>query len=173
MNLKEKLQEITSKQPSGWKEKAAYRRANRGWLKKSAWVAVQVLESLRSRGMTQRELAEIMGISAQQVNKIIKGQENLTLETIDKLEQALGIQLMGNAGYRPATAVLDFGEMHAAVKMFAGFMQGMYEQGSVVTNTISLSGVIHGEPGYGQKELHTQYPGPKKKQWFDIHAAQS
>ena len=35
-----------------------------------------------------------MNVSAQQINKIIKGQQNLTFETVGKLEDALGISLM-------------------------------------------------------------------------------
>ena len=44
--------------------------------------------------MTQAELAEKMGVSRQQVTKIVKGQENFTFETIGKLEKALGVKLM-------------------------------------------------------------------------------
>ena len=35
-----------------------------------------------------------MNVSPQQISKIVKGQENLTLETISNLEIALGIQIM-------------------------------------------------------------------------------
>jgi plasmid maintenance system antidote protein VapI len=35
-----------------------------------------------------------MNISPQQISKIVKGQENLTLETISNLEIALGIQII-------------------------------------------------------------------------------
>ncbi len=35
-----------------------------------------------------------MNVSPQQISKIVKGQENLTLETISNLEIALGIQII-------------------------------------------------------------------------------
>lgn len=35
-----------------------------------------------------------MGVSRQQVSKIVKGKENFTFETIDKLEKALDVTLM-------------------------------------------------------------------------------
>jgi plasmid maintenance system antidote protein VapI len=35
-----------------------------------------------------------MNISPQQISKIVKGQENMTLETISNLEIALGIQII-------------------------------------------------------------------------------
>ena len=44
--------------------------------------------------MTQKDLAEIMNVSPQFINKIVRGQENLSLETIGKLSRALGIKLI-------------------------------------------------------------------------------
>jgi|ERR1700678_1386675 ribosome-binding protein aMBF1 (putative translation factor) len=93
-NLKEKLSTLVSDQPSDWKAKAKYRRDNREWLKKSAAIAVRVLDALKAQNLSQKDLAERMNISPQQISKIIKGQENLTLETISNLEIALGIQIM-------------------------------------------------------------------------------
>jgi ribosome-binding protein aMBF1 (putative translation factor) len=94
-NLKEKLSTLVSDQPSDWKAKAKYRRDNRDWLKKSAAIAVRVLDALKTQNLSQKELSERMNISPQQISKIVKGQENLTLETISNLEIALGIQIMG------------------------------------------------------------------------------
>lgn len=96
-NLKEKLLKLQSGKDSLWKEKAKYRRDNRDWLKVSAAIAVKILASLKTKGLSQRELAERMGVSPQQVNKIVKGQENLTLETISKIEAVLGINIIAPA----------------------------------------------------------------------------
>ena len=93
-NLKEKLSKLTSDQSSTWKAKVKYRRENREWLKKSAAIAVRVLDALTEQNLSQKELAERMNISPQQISKIVKGHENLTLETISNLELALGIQTM-------------------------------------------------------------------------------
>jgi ribosome-binding protein aMBF1 (putative translation factor) len=93
-NLKEKLSTLVSDQPSDWKAKAKYRRDNRDWLKKSAAIAVRVLDALKAQNLSQKELAERMSISPQQISKIAKGEENLTLETISNLEIALGIQII-------------------------------------------------------------------------------
>jgi len=93
-NLKEKLSKLSSDQPSDWKAKAKYRRENREWLKKSAAIAVQVLDALKAQNLSQKQLAEQMNISPQQISKIVKGKENLTLETISNLEIALGIQII-------------------------------------------------------------------------------
>ena len=93
-NLKEKLSKLASGQPSDWKAKAKYRRENREWLKRSAAIAVQVLDALKAQKLSQKDLSERMNISPQQISKIVKGQENLTLETISNLEIALGIQII-------------------------------------------------------------------------------
>jgi len=93
-NLKDKLSTLVSDQPSDWKAKAKYRRDNREWLKKSAAIAVRVLDALKAQNLSQKELAERLNISPQQISKIVKGQENLTLETISNLEIALGIQII-------------------------------------------------------------------------------
>jgi len=47
--------------------------------------------------ITQTALAEIMNCSQQYVSKILKGQENLSLESIWKIESVLGIDLVSSA----------------------------------------------------------------------------
>ena len=45
-------------------------------------------------GMTQRALAEKMNCTQQYVSKVLKGRENLSLETLCKIENALGIRIL-------------------------------------------------------------------------------
>ena len=47
--------------------------------------------------MTQASLADKMKCSQQYVSKILKGKENLSLESIWKIESALGIDLLKSA----------------------------------------------------------------------------
>ena len=89
----DKLNKLASKK-SKWIDEAKERRDNKVWLKYSQGIAIKVLKALREKGLKQKELAELLFVSPQQVNKIVKGRENLTLETISKLEQALEIKLM-------------------------------------------------------------------------------
>jgi ribosome-binding protein aMBF1 (putative translation factor) len=93
-NLNEKLSKLATNQPSSWKAKAKYRRDNREWLQKSAAIAIKVLDALKAQGLTQKDLAERMDVSPQHINKIVRGQENLTLETITHLEQTLSIKII-------------------------------------------------------------------------------
>ena len=88
------LNKLTEGKVSNWHEKAEWRRRNANWLNKSAQIAVSVLEQLRIMEMSQKELADAMGVTPQYVNKVVRGNENLTLETICKLESILGISLI-------------------------------------------------------------------------------
>lgn len=93
-SVAQRVEAIATKDVSGWRKKAKWRKENRAWLKRSQAIALRVLRSLRSRKMSQKDLAEMMGVTPQHISKIVKGRENLTLETIAKLEAALGIALM-------------------------------------------------------------------------------
>jgi len=88
-----KLDELTSKKSSGWLEKANWRKENASWLDISFKIALKILRTLRERGMTQKDLAEKMGVSPQYINKILKGSENLSLETISAFGKVLSIDL--------------------------------------------------------------------------------
>ena len=93
-DLNSKLEKLTSSSPSNWKKKAKDRLANKSWLKHSRKIAVKINIFLKENKIKQKELAELLGVSPQQVSKIIKGKENLTLETISKIENVLKIQLL-------------------------------------------------------------------------------
>ncbi len=72
-------------------EEIVCRKANKDWLRQSFRIASQVLVALKEQNMTQKELAEKMNVSPQYINKLVKGKENMTLETVVKLEKTLGI----------------------------------------------------------------------------------
>ena len=84
----------SAKKDTTWKAKAQARKHNRDWLDLSFAIAVKVLGHLRKEGITQKQLAEKMQCSPQYLNKILKGKENLTLETICKLQRVTGLQLI-------------------------------------------------------------------------------
>ena len=52
--------------------------------------------------ISQKDLADLLGLLPQQVNKWVKGKENLTLETIAKLEKALDFQLLNIENIEPS-----------------------------------------------------------------------
>ena len=96
-----------------WRTKAEERRANQNWLRYAQFIALKVLNRLEETGTSQKELAEMMNCSQQYISKILKGNENLTLETISKLESVLDIDLIHSAlswvhGYKTAKQDIRF-----------------------------------------------------------------
>lgn len=112
----EKFAKLVSSKPSNFKAKLDYFKANKKRLDQSAKVAINVLEALKDKGWSQKDLAEKMNVSAQQVSKILKGQENMTFETIDKLEVALGFVLMEIVEYKSPNKVEAKAEIVKAFK---------------------------------------------------------
>ena len=90
----DKFKALVSESSSGWLEKAKWRAKNEDWLDVSFQVATRVLKALREKNMTQKDLSELLEVTPQQVSKILKGTENLTLETITRIERALQIDLV-------------------------------------------------------------------------------
>ncbi len=64
------------------------------WVGLSTAIAHRISIELQSRNLMQKELAEMLGIKPQQVSRILKGNVNLTLETVSRFESALGIGLL-------------------------------------------------------------------------------
>lgn len=88
------LEAHKSKTPSKWREEAEWRRENASWLRHSQHIAVKVLMKMKELHLTQKALAERMNYTQQYVSKILKGKENLSLDTITRLEIALEINLL-------------------------------------------------------------------------------
>ena len=92
-SLGSRLNELSGGKSSTFLQKARERDLNKDWLKKSAYIAFQLMEALDANGMTQKDLATKLGVSQQQVGKWLQGQENMKLDTIAKLENALDIDI--------------------------------------------------------------------------------
>lgn len=88
------LEAHQSPTPSRWREDAQWRRDNEYWLKYARYITLQVLRAMDDQSITQVELAKRMGCTQQYVSHLLKGSSNMTLETIARLENALGIDLV-------------------------------------------------------------------------------
>ena len=64
------------------------------WVCHSQAIAATMSNRMEELGMTQRALAEKMNCTQQYVSKVLKGRENLSLETLCKIENALGIKIL-------------------------------------------------------------------------------
>ena len=69
-------------------------RKNQDWLPYSTAIAIRVLHRMKALGVTQKQLAESLGCTQQYISVLLKGRENLTLETIAKLGKALRLDLI-------------------------------------------------------------------------------
>lgn len=90
----EGLKKHQSPTPSKWRERAEWRQQNKSWLRYSQHIAMLMLDKMEEMSMTQKQLAEMMGCSQQYVSKVLKGQENLSLETMSKIEDCLHISIL-------------------------------------------------------------------------------
>ena len=96
MTNREKFLALVSDIDVKAEEKSNWRIANRQWLRVSQDIAVDILEKLDEWEWTQKDLAEKMGVSPQYINKLVKGRENLTLETLVKLQDILEIPILAS-----------------------------------------------------------------------------
>ncbi|MFA7493086.1 MAG: helix-turn-helix transcriptional regulator [Proteiniphilum sp.] len=94
---REKFNKITTSINTELLKEVDYRSSNRDWLRRSSRIAAKVLMALKEQKMTQKDLAEKMNVSPQYINKLVKGGENLTTETITKLENILDIAIFADS----------------------------------------------------------------------------
>lgn len=88
------LKKHGSSTPSKWRENAEWRVTNKSWLRYSQRIAMMMLDKMEEMGLTQKAVAERMGCSQQYVSRVLKGTENLSIETISKIEDALCLQIL-------------------------------------------------------------------------------
>lgn len=91
------LKQHRSITPSKWRVNAEWRAANKGWLRYSQHIAMMMLDKMEELGMTQKSVAERMGCSQQYISRVLKGHENLSIETISKIESALNLAILESA----------------------------------------------------------------------------
>lgn len=69
-------------------------------------IAVHLASVLSALSMTQRQLANITGMTESRISKILSGDENLTLKTVVRLELATGKNLIESPMFRSQTPVI-------------------------------------------------------------------
>lgn len=96
MTNKGKFMKLVSDEKPDTIERNRERIKNRAMLKESQRIALKVLLKLDELGWTQKDLATKMAVSPQQVNKIVSGKENLTIETQIQLQNILDIPVLAS-----------------------------------------------------------------------------
>lgn len=64
------------------------------WAQYSQWIATAMSKRMSELGLTQKMLAKKMNCTQQYISKVLKGKKNMSLETICKIENALGIEII-------------------------------------------------------------------------------
>ena len=96
MKNRENFDKLVSENTSPTLGKIKERIRNRALIRESQKTALKVLVKLDELGWTQKRLADEMQVSAQYINKIVKGKENLTTETMLQIQEILDIPLLAS-----------------------------------------------------------------------------
>jgi transcriptional regulator with XRE-family HTH domain len=96
MTNKEKFLALVSEKDNSTLEQIKWRVENRAMLKESQKIALKVLLKLEELGWKQADLAREMGVSPQQISKIVGGKENLSITTQIKLQSILNIPVLAS-----------------------------------------------------------------------------
>ncbi|MCQ2311288.1 MAG: helix-turn-helix domain-containing protein [Paludibacteraceae bacterium] len=90
----EKMQAMAKPRSQRAIARSKARRENRDWMRMSQEIALVIHEQLRRKGITQKAFAEQLCVSPAYVAKVLKGNENLTLETLSSIQNALDTQIL-------------------------------------------------------------------------------
>lgn len=96
MTNKERFMALVSPDKTQTVERNRERIRNRSMLRESQRIAIKVLHRLNEKDWSQRDLAKMLGVTPQQVSKIVSGKENVTLETQVKLQEVLDIPILAS-----------------------------------------------------------------------------
>ena len=110
---------------SNWEEGAKFRSENKKWLRYSSNVARRILAVLRDseeagKPFNQQMLAEKIGHTPQYISKVLQGKENLSLATIAKFSEALGVELITFPQYKYNKKENPFGDYLREVYLATG-----------------------------------------------------
>lgn len=82
---------------SAWIDEYNFRKENAHWLQYTNRIAAKICIALRKNKMTKQQLANKLCIELDTMNRIVKGRENMTVQTICEIEQILGVKLINVA----------------------------------------------------------------------------
>lgn len=94
MSKIDKLETLAKGNVSSWRERVRKKKENSGWLKRSRDIALDVLTILDAKQLSKNDFSRMLEVSPQQVSKLLRGDANMTLSTINKIELVLGRSLI-------------------------------------------------------------------------------
>ncbi len=95
MSLKNKILSRVTKNNSNWVEQLNYDIENREEIRAINFIVLTIKQYMKEHGLKQNELAEILGVTPQYVNKLLHGQvRNIGIGTLLKYGNKLGLKLV-------------------------------------------------------------------------------
>ena len=105
----EKLNELANDRSREVIRKSEELERNRDWLRMSRMIALAIRYHLRKLEITQKTFADMLGVSPAYVGKLLKGNENLTLETICRVQTVIGEDLISiHRPYECKVSILSY-----------------------------------------------------------------
>lgn len=141
MTNKEKFLALVSGSEPETMAEVKERNRNRAMIEESQDIALKVLARLDELNWTQKKLAEMMQVSPQQVNKIVKGQENLTLATQRQLQDILNIPILASYYEKAVEQILtkivdsfkqNYKKPQPKIIQFSNYQQSVHVSSSVM-----------------------------------------
>jgi ribosome-binding protein aMBF1 (putative translation factor) len=91
------LKKLTANNASTWLTEATANQIKTEAAIKAMQIAIHIGNQLEAKGISQKTLAAKLQVSPQYISRLLKGKQNLSLETITALELALHISLVSIA----------------------------------------------------------------------------
>jgi ribosome-binding protein aMBF1 (putative translation factor) len=91
------LKKLTANNASTWLTEATANQIKTEAAIKAMQIAIHIGNQLEAKGISQKTLAAKLQVSPQYISRLLKGKQNLSLETITALELALDISLVSIA----------------------------------------------------------------------------
>lgn len=108
MTNQDKFKALVSEKNTNAITQTLQNKENRDYLRASQNIALKIMDRLDELSWTQRKLAAEMGMSPQQVNRILRGKINLTLMTIVRLERILKVSFLNSFDDDTSEDVISF-----------------------------------------------------------------
>ena len=105
------IKRLTGKRKSVWAKAAKYSIENSKWLNWSAAISLRIQAALDDKETLQTNLASSLKMKPQQISRLLKGHQNLTLKTIAKISDVLEFDLISFPPYKDSFIKLQSGEV--------------------------------------------------------------
>lgn len=77
-----------------WNKIAKWNKDHANALLDYATIALRIADAIKEKNMKQKDLAQLLDVTPQALTRIMKGRQNLTLQSIRKIENILKIKLV-------------------------------------------------------------------------------